>query len=415
VTFACPANAAKSKGTECRAAADVCDVAETCDGTSLLCPTDTLESAGTRCRAATNGCDVAEVCDGASVACPSDTFAPPTQLCRASAGTCDVAEYCTNGACPADALIAASAQVTCRAAGGPCDVAESCDGVSALCPNDAKRPATDSCRASAGACDKAELCDGTTDLCPIDSKQAAGVSCRAAAGVCDAAEVCNGVADTCPADQFISAATACGNYFCSGASAACRTSCTATVGQCTAGNGCGTGTCQPAKLVFVTSTTYNGNLGGVAGADAKCQARATAAGLSGTWRAWISIFNPNASPATSTTFTRFTGPYMLRNQTVVADSWTDLTDGTLDAPILVTELNTSAVEQIAWTGTNPNGTASVNFQGLQQNCSGWTVSTNTGNYSDIGDFGSLGYATSSWTQNGNFACNQLHALVCLQQ
>ncbi|MFA4941221.1 MAG: DUF1554 domain-containing protein [Patescibacteria group bacterium] len=42
------------------------------------------------------------------------------------------------------------------------------------------------------------------------------------------------------------------------------------------------------KRVFVTSTTYNGNLGGVSGADEKCQARADAASLGGTWKAIIS-------------------------------------------------------------------------------------------------------------------------------
>ena len=42
-------------------------------------------------------------------------------------------------------------------------------------------------------------------------------------------------------------------------------------------------------LVFVTSTTHNGNLGGVAGADAICNARAAAAGLPGSYLAWISM------------------------------------------------------------------------------------------------------------------------------
>src|SRR5207248_2675590 len=42
------------------------------------------------------------------------------------------------------------------------------------------------------------------------------------------------------------------------------------------------------KRVFVTSVMYDGNLGGLAGADAKCQARATAASLSGTYKAWLS-------------------------------------------------------------------------------------------------------------------------------
>ncbi len=36
------------------------------------------------------------------------------------------------------------------------------------------------------------------------------------------------------------------------------------------------------KKVFATSTTYNGSLGSISGAHAKCQSRASAAGLAGT-------------------------------------------------------------------------------------------------------------------------------------
>ena len=42
-----------SAGTECRASAGSCDVAESCDGATPTCPEDVLEPAGTECRAAT--------------------------------------------------------------------------------------------------------------------------------------------------------------------------------------------------------------------------------------------------------------------------------------------------------------------------------------------------------------------------
>ncbi len=42
------------------------------------------------------------------------------------------------------------------------------------------------------------------------------------------------------------------------------------------------------KVVFVTSTIYSADLGGIVFADAECQARADAAGLSGVFRAWLS-------------------------------------------------------------------------------------------------------------------------------
>ncbi len=42
------------------------------------------------------------------------------------------------------------------------------------------------------------------------------------------------------------------------------------------------------KKVFLTESTFTGNLGGVMGADAKCQAEAARASLPGEFRAWIS-------------------------------------------------------------------------------------------------------------------------------
>ncbi len=92
----------KLSGTECRAAAGACDVAEVCDGVSNDCPTD--EKATTECRAAAGACDVAEVCDGVSNDCPTDEKA--TTECRAAVGTCDVAEVCdgVSNDCPADGL-----------------------------------------------------------------------------------------------------------------------------------------------------------------------------------------------------------------------------------------------------------------------------------------------------------------------
>ena len=45
--------------------------------------------------------------------------------------------------------------------------------------------------------------------------------------------------------------------------------------------------CNPCK-VFVTSTVHDGNLGGLVGADAICNSLASAAGLAGTYKAWLS-------------------------------------------------------------------------------------------------------------------------------
>src|SRR5206468_6797017 len=63
-------------GTQCRAAADLCDVAETCTGSSSTCPADGFASSGTVCRAAADDCDLADTCAGASVSCPAAAIQP---------------------------------------------------------------------------------------------------------------------------------------------------------------------------------------------------------------------------------------------------------------------------------------------------------------------------------------------------
>lgn len=146
-------------GTVCRAAIDLCDEAEVCDGVSLDCPADKVAAASTPCRAAAGECDIAETCDGTSTGCPPDGFK--------AAGT------------------------VCRPAAGVCDVVESCDGISAACPADSLSPASTQCRPSTDQerCDPSENCSGTSALCPADlnyKKPAAPTGAKASAGTLSA-------------------------------------------------------------------------------------------------------------------------------------------------------------------------------------------------------------------------------------
>ncbi len=192
----CPADAKST--SVCRPSAGDCDVAESCDGFLDACPTDAFQSSTQVCRIAADICDAAENCTGSSAACPADAFQASTVICRASAGTCDPAENCSGSAaaCPVDAKSTA----VCRAAAGVCDIAESCDGVGNACPVDAKSIAV--CRPAADVCDVSESCNGIADSCPVDDFKPSTQVCRAAAGVCDVAENCTGSGATCPADSF---------------------------------------------------------------------------------------------------------------------------------------------------------------------------------------------------------------------
>jgi hypothetical protein len=138
---ACPPDGFVAAGTVCRGAVDLCDAPESCTGTGGLCPPDALVPAGTVCRGSAGVCDVVETCTGSDTACPTDGFAPSSTVCRGSAGVCDVAENCTGSSagCPGDSVVAAGVLV-CRPAAGGCDLAESCDGVGNVCPIDSMAP-----------------------------------------------------------------------------------------------------------------------------------------------------------------------------------------------------------------------------------------------------------------------------------
>jgi len=70
------------------------------------------------------------------------------------------------------------------------------------------------------------------------------------------------------------------------------------------------------KIVFVTSSTYTGTLGGIAGADSLCQTHAARAGLPGVYKAWLGT--REGWPAI--TFTQPIGDYVLTDKSTIASS-----------------------------------------------------------------------------------------------
>src|SRR5207247_1753211 len=140
----------------------ILDPGEECDDGNLLngdCCSSTcqFEAAGTACRPAANVCDVAATCTGTSGTCPANGFKAAGTVCRPAAGACDVAEACTgtSAACPADGLKPAGRVCTA----GPCAVAATCTGTSTLCPFNGFQPAGTVCTAGA-ACAVADTCTG---------------------------------------------------------------------------------------------------------------------------------------------------------------------------------------------------------------------------------------------------------------
>lgn len=158
----------------------------------------------------------------------------------------------------------------------------------------------------------------------------------------------------------------------------------------------------PIKRVFTTSTWYDGNLGGIAGADAKCAARAAAAGLGGTWVAWVSTLTVNARDRIPNAEYRD----LLGN--VIANNRGDLLDGSLDIGMGVTELGVYSA-QLVWTGTTYLGV----YDTARGACTDWTMNASF----QSGEVGSTGVIGTPWTNarpNPAESCNRLNPLYCFE-
>lgn len=190
-------------------------------------------------------------------------------------------------------------------------------------------------------------------------------------------------------------------YSCSGVGPSCPLFCT-THFECASGRACNEGACVPALWAFTTSSGHNGNIGGLGGADAICQARATEANLPGTYKAWLS----SDSASVVARFSHPTLPYYMPNDAKLANNFADLIDGTLLRAFHVDEHGTTVASNIPWTGTLSDGTAQNGA-----NCANWTSSSAASN-------GLSGFSESTaaaWTQNVQRPCDVPHRLFCFQQ
>lgn len=135
------------------------------------------------------------------------------------------------------------------------------------------------------------------------------------------------------------------------------------------------------KRVFRTSATYTGDLGGLGGADATCQARADAAALGGTWKAWLSTSAENARDRITD------GHYTLVDGTIVANSLADLTNGGISHGIDRDENGAPLTSDHVWTGTLEDGTW------YDSDCVAWTSAS----ASATAVIGYASYSDKGWT------------------
>jgi len=315
------------------------------------------------------GCDGSpEVCDGVDNNCDGvvDEWAPALD---------NLCETGLLGACAAGQFVCSDGALVCTTSAAP--MAETCNGID-------------------------DDCDGEID----EEDPGVGMGCDTGdAGVCGKGEsACIG-----------------GALVCVPATSPSFDVCDLLDNDCdgTADNGV-----SCARRVFVTSSLYSGDLGGLEGADAKCQAAADAASVAGVYRAWLSTDLEWASQHLN----HVGAPYLLVDgATTVAADWDELTSGTLQHAIDLTELGgpppvgqaptEGAAENtclpgaaLVWSETGPDGTNQP--QGYQ--CFDWTT-TQTG----LGaSFGVATAVDASWTMACTAivgACGSTAPLYCVEQ
>jgi hypothetical protein len=168
------------------------------------------------------------------------------------------------------------------------------------------------------------------------------------------------------------------------------------------------------KRVFVSSVLYTGNLGGLSGADAKCQSLADAAGLCGTFKAWLS----DATADAAARLTHATGNYVRTDGQIVASDWSGLVSGTIQHAVNRTETNGAApvgtvkcggsMVTPVWTGST---TAGANV--MNGSCSNWTSSGS----GPGGIFGNADATNAAWTAMCQIVavCQSTAAIYCVEQ
>lgn len=140
------------------------------------------------------------------------------------------------------------------------------------------------------------------------------------------------------------------------------------------------------------------------GADMKCNMLANAAGITGSFKAWLS--DDVTFPADRFDV-GYMGPYRILNTPqfdVVAVGWSGLKSGNLQNPINVDETGMPVVGSSVWTNTAADGT---NFS---FHCSKWTNS-----FPDEGARVGLSNSTdTTWTDQLNMVCSQMFRLYCFE-
>lgn len=171
-------------------------------------------------------------------------------------------------------------------------------------------------------------------------------------------------------------------------------------------------TASASHRIFVTSTTFDGDLGGLEGADALCQARADAGArtqaLGWTWRALLSIHGVVDAKDRLVWY----GPlHDVTGLLVTNDpgTWPWVSGGDGGSTIGVDENGSPPPDNYVWTGSTVDGVA----KGAAFDCNDWTDATSS-NSGWAGETAS--FPSASWIDSFANACDSdFFSLYCVSE
>lgn len=129
--------------------------------------------------------------------------------------------------------------------------------------------------------------------------------------------------------------------------------------------------------------------------------------MNGQFKAWLSDSTTDMATRYNTATNHPDVNYVLMNRNVIADSFSDLIDGTIAYRIDVTERGSSVASGRVWSATTTDGS----FFGFATiyTCSDWTSNTGSGHVanSQLSDY--------AWTDPGTAQdCSALNYLYCFE-
>jgi hypothetical protein len=156
------------------------------------------------------------------------------------------------------------------------------------------------------------------------------------------------------------------------------------------------------NYVFVSSTTHDGNLGGLSGADAMCKQAASKAGLPGTYVAWLATSTTNALSRLGSA-----RGWIRPDGLPFADSTTALAAGQILYPPEINELGQVGINDV-FTGANPDGSLVTGVGQPNFNCNDFTSNTS----SQTALCGGSSGGGWGWTNGQGEYCNATASVYC---